>query len=268
MQLWGLALLIVYLYGVIVEVNMTFAKLDHGIIFSSLWGLDYHVRIVFVTMLALKDENGFVRSSFTGLLRASNVLANELSEALTVLESPDPDSRTPDHEGRRIMKVDGGWLVLNHEQYRTSESEQREKTRLRVKKYREKINDVTDVTLRNVTDPLHSVSVSESVSESVSSLKEGGCKGETKTDFEIAFDNFKIMRKSIKKPLTKMAEELICMKLERLSEGDESVKIKILEQSIEHGWQGVFPLKEFNNGKSYRSIQQVNRARNQYDNVK
>ena len=132
--------------------------------------------------------------------------------------------------------------------------------------------------LNNVSYPKHTLSIpytkgmdtlmDKDKDKDKDILKEGGCKGETKTDFEIAFDNFKIMRKLIKKPLTKRAEELIYMKLERLSEGDESVKIKILEQSIEHSWQGVFPLKEFNNGKSYRSIQPVNRARNQYDNVK
>jgi hypothetical protein len=31
-----------------------------------------------------------------------------------VLEAPDPDSRSPEFEGRRIERVDGGYLVLSY----------------------------------------------------------------------------------------------------------------------------------------------------------
>jgi len=51
------------------------------------------------------------------------------------------------------------------------------------------------------------------------------------------------MRRKIRKPATLKAQELIIKKLERLkSEGQDPNKI--LEQSIENSWQGVFPLKE------------------------
>lgn len=54
---------------------------------------------------------------------------------------------------------------------------------------------------------------------------------------------FRSMRKQIKKPLTERGEELICKKLADLTQ-DHTVMIQILDQSIERGWQGVFPLKE------------------------
>jgi hypothetical protein len=38
--------------------------------------------------------------------------------------SPDPDSRTPEHEGRRIEVIDGGWRLLNHEKYRAIRDEE------------------------------------------------------------------------------------------------------------------------------------------------
>ena len=50
------------------------------------------------------------------------------------------------------------------------------------------------------------------------------------------------MRKTIKKPLTDKAKELILSKLSKMADGDEE-KIAILNQSIENSWQGVFPLK-------------------------
>lgn len=54
---------------------------------------------------------------------------------------------------------------------------------------------------------------------------------------------FRTMRKQIKKPLTERGEELICKKLAELTP-DHTVMIQILDQSIERGWQGVFPIKE------------------------
>lgn len=50
------------------------------------------------------------------------------------------------------------------------------------------------------------------------------------------------MRKTIKKPMTTKALELLLRNLERLTNLEEE-KIAILNQSIEHGWQTVYPLK-------------------------
>lgn len=61
--------------------------------------------------------------------------------------------------------------------------------------------------------------------------------------FEIAFNGFIEMRKKIRKPATDYAIQLILKQLEKLSNGDLDLKIKILEQSILNGWQDVFPLK-------------------------
>ena len=52
------------------------------------------------------------------------------------------------------------------------------------------------------------------------------------------------MRTKMRKPMTDRAKELLLSKLEELSGGDEFMKIHLLEQSIEHGWQTVYPLKQ------------------------
>ena len=62
--------------------------------------------------------------------------------------------------------------------------------------------------------------------------------------------DFMKMRKSIKKPVTERALKGILNKLDRLATTDNS-KIKILENSIENCWQGVFPLKD--NFSNYNS---------------
>ena len=57
-----------------------------------------------------------------------------------------------------------------------------------------------------------------------------------------ALRGFAEMRKKMHKPLTNRAKELIVKKLEKLAPGDEGTQIAILDQSVERGWQGVFPL--------------------------
>ena len=58
-----------------------------------------------------------------------------------------------------------------------------------------------------------------------------------------AWKDFKEMRKKIKKPMTEKAEEMLLTSLNKLSK-DHKEQIAILNQSIFHCWQGVFPLKD------------------------
>jgi hypothetical protein len=68
-------------------------------------------------MLALKDKRGFVAASVPGLARMAVVGLDECRMALKELESPDPDSKSSDNEGRRIKSVEGGWMILGHERF-------------------------------------------------------------------------------------------------------------------------------------------------------
>ena len=58
--------------------------------------------------------------------------------------------------------------------------------------------------------------------------------------------DFDSMRKTIKKPMTERALNGILSKLDKLSDSDD-VKIKILEQSIEKCYTGVFDVSGYNN---------------------
>lgn len=60
-----------------------------------------------------------------------------------------------------------------------------------------------------------------------------------------AFKEFLLMRNKIKKPIaTKQAMTRIKNKIEKLSGGDNDIAILILNQSTDHCWQDVYPLKE------------------------
>lgn len=99
-----------------------YTKLFSSILHSTIWQAPDHVRLVWITLLALKDRDGVVEASVPGLARAAGVSLAATEQALALLMAPDPYSRTPDHEGRRIVAVDGGWSVLNHDKYNDKSS--------------------------------------------------------------------------------------------------------------------------------------------------
>lgn len=72
-------------------------------------------------------------------------------------------------------------------------------------------------------------------------------------ELEITIKDFIDMRKAIKKPMTTKALELLIRNLEKLTNLEEE-KIAILNQSIEHGWQTVYPLKQLNNSTGKGSM--------------
>ena len=95
-----------------------YTKLFASIVDSTIWRESKETKIVWITMLAKSDKHGIVEASVPGLADASRVSVEECRVALSSLASPDPDSRTKDHAGRRIKEIEGGWLLLNHGKYR------------------------------------------------------------------------------------------------------------------------------------------------------
>ena len=117
-----------------------FTKLFSSIVHSTIWRDEMHVKIVWITMLALANRNGDVLASMPGLADASRVSLDQCQEALKRLSGPDKWSRTQEHEGRRIEEVDGGWNILNYMKYREvrNADERRLQTRAAVQKFRAK----------------------------------------------------------------------------------------------------------------------------------
>jgi hypothetical protein len=75
-------------------------------------------RYFFLMMVAIKNSQGIVYGTAASLARLFNVDVEIAEQAIKALEAPDAESRTPDDNGCRIRKVQGGWLVVNHKQYR------------------------------------------------------------------------------------------------------------------------------------------------------
>lgn len=95
-----------------------FVKIYGTILDSSIWGEPLTVRIVWITMLAMANEDGIVRASSDGIARRANVPLSDADDALAILEAPDPRSKDDENEGRRVEKIRGGFLILNYKKYR------------------------------------------------------------------------------------------------------------------------------------------------------
>lgn len=126
--------------------SLTFTKLFSSITESTIWCEDSDTRIVWVTMLAMADRKGRVWASIPGLANRARVSLEATEKALGRFLAPDKYSRTPDHDGRRIEPIDGGWLLLNHEKYRAmrDEEEKRIKDAERQRRHRESVTRMRD----------------------------------------------------------------------------------------------------------------------------
>lgn len=111
--------------------GMHFAKLFSTILDSSVWTLDDHTRLVWITLLAMADQYGEVHAAIPGVARRAAVPLEACEAALGKLGGPDPYSRTPDHDGRRLEAIPGGWRLINHGKYQQLMSAEQTKARKR-----------------------------------------------------------------------------------------------------------------------------------------
>jgi hypothetical protein len=122
---------------------MGYTKLFSSIVASSIWNEDAETKVVWITMLALKNERHMVESSVGGLVKLSGVNDAKVTEALAKFAADDPDSRSTEHGGKKIERRDGGWFILNGEKYARSMSadERKEYQRVKQAEYRKRKRD-------------------------------------------------------------------------------------------------------------------------------
>ena len=151
----------------------SFAYLSSSIVRSTIWDESSDVRVLFITMLALKDKDGCVWASIPGLAHEARVPVSVVEKALQIFMSPDHYSRTSDEEGRRLEVIDGGWRFVNHGKYRRARDpeKRREQNREAQQRARDKRQSPS------AESQPESARISPSVSVSVSgSVKELPCR--------------------------------------------------------------------------------------------
>ena len=77
---------------------------------------------VFCTLLPLCNKSGEIDYSFGYLAAVTGWPEDLLREGIAQLEQPDPSTRSPDDDGRRLVRLrdrtEWGWRVVNHGKYR------------------------------------------------------------------------------------------------------------------------------------------------------
>ncbi len=152
---------------------MMYSKLFSSLVHSSLWSQMDHVRLLFITLLALSDRDGIVYGSRSGLERAAMIDLDvaEEHDPWRILMGPDDDSsdlmRNPDNEGRRIEEIPGGFKIINYTYYRSLRDAEDRKAQNREaqQRHREKIspgNPPSATVSRR--KPAQSLSLSDSLS--------------------------------------------------------------------------------------------------------
>ncbi len=89
----------------------------------------------------------------------------------------------------------------------------------------------------------------------------------TNRELQEALDGFIKMRKTIKKPLTDRALEMVITKLDKLSDGvnaKDRYKIECLNQSVLHNWQGLFEVNDFIDDKPKRDTSELDKIDSAY----
>lgn len=120
---------------------MAYTKLFNTIITSTIWSESHATRIVWVTLMAMADQNGEVLATVPGLARMAAVTVDECRDAINLFMSPDPYSRSQDDEGRRLEVIEGGWALLNYKKYRemANDDDRKAKASARTARYRAKL---------------------------------------------------------------------------------------------------------------------------------
>lgn len=149
---------------------MGFTKLHATILQSSIMAEPPEIFKVFVAILAATDPDGIARVSSTFLAAVCYFPLETIDQALAALEAPDLRSRSLNDEGRRIQKIDGGYLVINYEKYREFSYSMNPEA-VRKREYRGKRKDEHESSGHSGTCPGHSASVFSSSPPSSFELK-------------------------------------------------------------------------------------------------
>jgi len=118
---------------------MSFIKAHCELVSSSVWEGPYHHRIAWTALMVTCGTDGISPVTEASLYRVANITKEEADDAIRAFTSPDPKSRTPDYDGRRIERVSGGFKLLNYFKYRDIRTPEQKNKYMRdyMKRYRE-----------------------------------------------------------------------------------------------------------------------------------
>ena len=204
--------------------------------------------VMLLTMAGRCNANGMIFLT-ENIPYTPKMLADELDfEENTVLLAMEALARL-----NMVVTDNGCFKIAGWEEYQNTDrlAEIREYNRIAKQKSREKQKLLQDVNDKSMTsqrchetdiDKEEEKEIKNKNKETKSRSKEAKSYSDD-SELNEAILSFIEYRKSVKKPMTDRAVELLISKLDGMT-GDTQEQIDILNQSIVNGWQGIFPLKE------------------------
>ena len=205
----------------------------YGKIFESMYdgtlSADWKAMVTFQQMIVLADKHGVVDITPPALSRRTGIPLDIIEHGVEKLEQPDKWSRTGDHDGKRIVRLDDhrpwGWQIVNYEYYRdlASREDRRVKDRARKREERSKSLNGKDV---------HICPDLSTMSRHADADADAVKKGQKRTVLTTRFDEFWTVypRKRKKKPakdiwrrkkLDRLADTLIADVQARIANDDQ-----------------------------------------------
>lgn len=246
----------------------------YGKIFDSIYDgtlvEDWRALVAFQQMIVLCDSDGVVDMTPSAISRRTGIPIEHIKEGIKILEEPDPWSRTPDEEGRRIIRLDKhrewGWQIVNHQKYKGLQDYDtvKQQNRERQRKRREKLsgNDNNNGSSRPVTEGhTHSRHTDKDINTHTDT-KAQSARGfilPAKIDSNDlpswwnseAWSEWCDYRASVKKKISPQAATKQFNELERYCQTPDDMRA-VIDHSISNDYIGLFPSKITggNNGES------------------
>lgn len=210
-----------------------YAKIFTSIYQGTLRG-DTHGLVVFTNLLAHADSNGWVDIHPKAIAEETGLSVDQVRAAIHGLESPDPESRSPEEEGRRIVRLDEhrdwGWRIVNHGKYRAirNEEDRREQNRLAQQRWREKNKP-------SVSKPKRDKPIQKQIQKQIQEDQKTAPEGDLLEgiDPRIARD-FRALRTKLRAPITETAMAGIAREAGRAGMSVQEA----LATCCERGWRG------------------------------
>lgn len=104
---------------------------------------------IFMAMIVLSDSQGFLRMAPAALAQRIDKPVDIVKHTVEVLKQPDPDSNTPDYEGRRIIPLteftsgeeNRGWWIVNKEKFKRFASREDRRDQNKINKQKERLRN-------------------------------------------------------------------------------------------------------------------------------
>lgn len=113
-----------------------YAKLFASVATSSLTDkVPIAFRGVFFMLIAIADKGGNVVGTDSSIARVINCPMDVFSDGVVELMKPDPESQSPDEDGRRLVRLDvPGYRIVNYKKYSGIMTDEERRAYFRVKK--------------------------------------------------------------------------------------------------------------------------------------